>query len=91
MYNTATKNLSGRPYDANYFDTLHPGEMRERNGLQNGVASDEEETEVSEQGKKVLDQIGEALARLGRVKRVNLGVGDKQKFAVTWSKHRRVW
>lgn len=41
--------------------------------------------------RRVLDSIGEALARLGRVKRVNLGVDDKQRFVATWSKNRRIW
>lgn len=83
----------GTAYDTNYFDTLHAGEMRERSVMTNGIASSSEDEieEVDEEGRKVLDHIGEALARLGRVKRVNLGVADKQRFTVTWSKHRRIW
>lgn len=35
---------------------------------------------------KVLDQVGEALARLGRVKRVGLTVKDKAEFVGAWDK-----
>lgn len=65
--------------------------------MTNGAASDSDNDAedvaevVNEEERKVLDHIGEALARLGRVKRVNLGVDDKQRFIVTWSKHRRIW
>ena len=40
--------------------------------------------------RKLLDKIADALARLGRVKRVGLGVKDKIDFIKAWSKsHRR--
>ena len=39
--------------------------------------------------KRVLDKVAEALARLGRVKRVGLGVKDKNDFVKVWSKQRR--
>jgi 1-acyl-sn-glycerol-3-phosphate acyltransferase len=38
---------------------------------------------------KVLDKVGEALARLGRAKRVGLTVKDKAAFVDAWSKKRR--
>lgn len=41
--------------------------------------------------RRVLESIAEALARLGRVKRVDLSVADKQRFVATWSKNRRIW
>lgn len=44
---------------------------------------------VSEQEQKVLDRVGEDLARLGRVKRVGLGVPDKVEFVRVWTKRRR--
>jgi hypothetical protein len=34
--------------------------------------------------KRVLDKVAEALARLGRVKRVGLGVADKVRFVDAW-------
>ncbi|KAL8910722.1 MAG: hypothetical protein Q9171_004015 [Xanthocarpia ochracea] len=39
--------------------------------------------------KSVLNKVGEALARLGRVKRVGLGVEDKIRFVDAWSRRRR--
>ena len=38
--------------------------------------------------KRVLDKVAEALARLGRVKRVGLGVRDKEDFVKAWNKQR---
>jgi 1-acyl-sn-glycerol-3-phosphate acyltransferase len=45
--------------------------------------------EISAEERKVLDTVGEALARLGRVKRVGLTVRDKADFIEAWSKRRR--
>lgn len=39
----------------------------------------------------VLDYVAESLARLGRVKRVGLGVKEKQDFVRMWTKTRRAW
>ncbi len=38
---------------------------------------------------KVLNKVAEALARLGRVKRVGLGVQEKTQFVNAWKRHRR--
>jgi len=46
----------------------------------------EEDTNTAE--KRVLHKVAEALARLGRVKKVGLGVKDKENFVKTWSKKR---
>ena len=48
-----------------------------------------EDTELTNAAeKRVLDKVAEALARLGRVKRVGLGVRDKEEFIKTWNKRR---
>ena len=47
--------------------------------------------EVTAGSQVLLDQVGESLARLGRVKRVGLGVKEKQEFVQMWSKTRRTW
>ena len=48
-----------------------------------------EDTEiVNATEKRVLDKVAEALARLGRVKRVGLGVRDKEEFVKAWNKQR---
>lgn len=75
--------------------------MRIAESLQNMTQSDDTASSTdtllgSEEGdssklaeKKLLDNIAEALARLGRVKRVGLGVEDKTNFIKAWSKSRR--
>jgi hypothetical protein len=55
---------------------------------QNGVSGD---AEVAHEDRGLLDQIGESLARLGRVKRVGLGVKEKREFIRIWTKSRRTW
>ena len=50
-------------------------------------ASGEEGLNVEEN--KVLERIGEALARLGRVKRVGLGVREKIDFVRAWTRRKR--
>jgi 1-acyl-sn-glycerol-3-phosphate acyltransferase len=62
-------------YNTNYLDTL------DKNG--------EEQASASE--KALLDNVAESLARLGRVKRVGLGVKEKQEFSRAWSQSRRTW
>jgi 1-acylglycerol-3-phosphate O-acyltransferase len=51
--------------------------------------SDAEGLNVHE--RKVLDRVAEDLARLGRVKRVGLGVKEKIDFVKAWSKTRRIY
>lgn len=55
----------------NGISTSDHSELRNRNDAGAAVSGDE---------KKVLDRIGEALARLGRVKRVGLTMKDKATF-----------
>ncbi|KAJ5179938.1 hypothetical protein N7492_003148 [Penicillium capsulatum] len=52
---------------------------------------EEESAEATASEKVLLDQVAESLARLGRVKRVGLGVKEKQEFVRMWSKTRRTW
>jgi 1-acyl-sn-glycerol-3-phosphate acyltransferase len=73
---TDTTSSRNSTYNTNYLDTMD----------QNGQG---EQTSASE--KALLDNVGESLARLGRVKRVGLGVKDKQEFSRAWSQSRRTW
>lgn len=64
-------------------------------GLQDDLASSSDTLLGSEDGesmiaaeRRVLDRIGDDLARLGRVKRVGLGVRQKQEFVRAWSRSR---
>jgi hypothetical protein len=92
VYNTAaagTREIAGKPssYETNFFDDMKFGDsMRTAEapvGDDNVEALDADE-------RKILDRIGEDLARLGRVKRVGLGVKDKQDFVKVWLKTRKV-
>jgi 1-acylglycerol-3-phosphate O-acyltransferase len=92
VHNPSGKEVS-RQDDSNMFEVLQlqPGEGIDNSDLFNGSAPGDGQSGLTAEEGRVLEQVGEALARLGRVKRVNLGVSDKRKFATTWSKHRKVW
>lgn len=47
-----------------------------------------QEGEISPEEKRILDKVGEALARLGRVKRVGLTTEDKAEFIKAWSRRK---
>ena len=53
------------------------------------LVSGDEDISPSKEERLFLDKIAEALARLGRVKRVGLGVKDKQDFIAMWTKQRK--
>ncbi|KAK3988346.1 hypothetical protein QBC44DRAFT_329625 [Cladorrhinum sp. PSN332] len=55
----------------------HSGSARRSSGEDEGVTSEEQ---------NLLDNVGEALARLGRVKRVGLTLRDKKAFVNAWNK-----
>jgi len=46
-------------------------------------------SDVNAEERRILDKVGEALARLGRVKRVGLTVKDKSAFVEAWSKRKK--
>ncbi|KAF1972399.1 hypothetical protein BU23DRAFT_569184 [Bimuria novae-zelandiae CBS 107.79] len=72
----------GSKMEANIWDSPHV-----RNGL-NGVSERNEGVQEGE-GQRVLERVGEDLARLGRVKRVGLGVQEKIEFVKIWKSRRR--
>ena len=90
VYNTASLDspkkageaASGTGMEANIWDSPH---------MRNGLHADEQQQQllVNEDQKKVLDRVGEDLARLGRVKRVGLGVQEKVEFVKIWKSRRR--
>lgn len=43
--------------------------------------------EEGEHGRNVEEEVGEGMARLGRVRRLDLGVREKRSFAVAWRKN----
>ncbi|KAI9837213.1 MAG: hypothetical protein M1838_004852 [Thelocarpon superellum] len=52
------------------------------------LSDDASGDEMSAEERKVLERVAEALARLGRVRRVGLGVAEKVAFVEAWSRQR---
>lgn len=75
-------------YETNLLDDLHAPAGRTSGPSAGRGKSGDAGVELNDGEIKVLDKIAEALARLGRVKRVGLGVEDKVKFVQVWSKRR---
>jgi hypothetical protein len=80
-------------YDTNIFD--QPG-FKENDARHDGwgamkvdVPGGGDEGDVSAEEQEVLDRVGEDLARLGRVKRVGLGVEEKIEFLKVWGSRKR--
>lgn len=61
----------------------------DRGSSSDTLLSSEDAENMNAAEKRVLDKVAEALARLGRVKRVGLGVKEKDEFAKAWTKQRR--
>ena len=61
----------------------------DRGSSSDTLLSSEDAEGINAAEKRVLDKVAEALARLGRVKRVGLGVKDKDEFVRAWTKQRR--
>jgi len=75
-------------YLTSFLDTL--GEDSTMTSSTDTLASlSDQPGEINADEGRILDKVGEALARLGRVKRVGLTVGDKIAFVDAWSKKRR--
>jgi len=74
-------------YLTNFMDTL--GEDSGMTSSSDTLTSlTDQSNEITDPEKRVLDKIGEALARLGRVKRVGLTMKDKTAFIEAWAKRR---
>ncbi|KAJ9302047.1 hypothetical protein DTO271G3_913 [Paecilomyces variotii] len=75
---SSLKDTRKNTYGSNYFDTL------QENASEGGS-----DASLTREQKALLDYVGEALARLGRVKRVGLGVQEKLDFVKMWTKSKR--
>ncbi|KAF1357708.1 hypothetical protein EJ07DRAFT_127331 [Lizonia empirigonia] len=87
-----TEKSIGTAYDQNIFEGPDfrngaNGRLEMETGMD--ITTRETEGEVSAQEQRVLDRVAEDLARLGRVKRVGLDMGDKIEFLKVWLKRRR--
>ena len=72
-------NRSGkRNYESNFFDTLD-----------SSTSDGNDDDNLSEKQREVLDAVADTLARLGRVKRVSLGIVEKSTFVQAWQKGSR--
>ena len=54
-----------------------------------GAQDEEEERRRQLEDRKLLDRVADALARLGRMQRVGLGVKEKRAFVKAWTKNRQ--
>jgi 1-acylglycerol-3-phosphate O-acyltransferase len=89
VYNTSSSEVrqkaKNNTFDTNYFD-----EMQDSLSSADTLVSNGDGGPLDGEERKWLDRIGEDLARLGRVKRVGLGVKEKQDFVKAWTKTRKV-
>ncbi|MCJ1298730.1 hypothetical protein MMC08_001520 [Hypocenomyce scalaris] len=90
VYNTSP-GLPGAPnvpkisYATNLLDTLQD----DTGSSTDTLLSSEDGDGLTESERKLLDKVADALARLGRVKRVGLGIREKSDFVKAWTKQRR--
>jgi hypothetical protein len=92
VYNTSAaepRQKTGKTssYETNFFDDMQFGDSL---SSAETLVSDGDGGALDADERKILDRIGEDLARLGRVKRVGLGVKEKQDFVKVWMKTRKV-
>lgn len=94
----SNKKATATGYDTNIFDQPAfkvNGQKHEDDGwgAMNvdvpGTNANADDAEVTPDEQKVLDRVAEDLARLGRVKRVGLGVEEKIEFLKVWGSRRR--
>ena len=92
VYNTSKRPLDpivakASSYTTNFLDTLASDSAP--SDADTLVGGEEPDGPTTKEEKAFLDRIAEALARLGRVKRVGLGVKDKVEFVAMWTRSRR--
>lgn len=90
LYNTSVAQYtppSSRPsgYATNLLDALEDDTASSASTL----LGDESEVTLTKEERTVLDRVGDALARLGRGKRLGLGVREKSEFVKVWNKKKR--
>ncbi len=92
VYNTSAEASPPGPaaktssYKTNFFDSIQDDTS---SGAETLIADDAQSRGSLRTEERVfLDSVADALARLGRVKRVGLGVREKQDFVQNWTKSR---
>lgn len=76
MSHSLPKRGSKSKYEGNFFDTLD-----------DSTPPPYDEDNLTEAERQILDAVADTLARLGRVKRVSLGVDEKATFVKAWYKN----
>lgn len=72
-------------FESNYFDTLQRSpEQQAVDARPGGDDARAAGVELEQGEQRMLDEVADNLARLGRVKRVDLGVEEKEKFVQAW-------
>ena len=69
-------------FETNYFDTLQASSAQSLAGEDEASEGDR----LTNDQRQKLDAVADDLARLGRVKRVDLGVAEKARFIEAWAK-----
>jgi len=91
VYNTSKPEGDSEKKDNKYLKNL--GNLNEDSAYTSStdtlVSQNGQSAETTLEEQRVLDKVGEALARLGRVKRVGLTVKDKIAFVDAWNKQRK--
>jgi hypothetical protein len=77
-------------YETNFFDGLEMGSGSGSLSSSDTLVSSDGEG-LSQEEQKVLDRVAEDLARLGRVKRIGLGINEKIEFLKAWRKTRTIY
>ena len=87
VYNVShhTTLVAQSSYSSNFLDTLQDDTASSTDTL----LGSEEGDGVTAAERRVLEKVAEALARLGRVKRVGLGVKEKSEFISAWTRTTR--
>ena len=85
VHNTSRSPATGNSTSHKDRDMLY----EDRTSSSDTLLGSEDTESINAAEKRVLDKVSEALARLGRVKRVGLGVKDKAEFLTAWTKQRR--
>ncbi|KAI9887120.1 MAG: hypothetical protein M1823_001027 [Watsoniomyces obsoletus] len=82
----------GKSFASNLLETLQTDELATSSSTDTLTSTDEPRAghEQSAEERKVLDRVSEALARLGRAKRVALGPRDKIVFVESWKRRHRI-
>ncbi|KAJ4520509.1 Lysophosphatidic acid:oleoyl-CoA acyltransferase 1 [Exophiala dermatitidis] len=92
IYNTSRRNMEQAAAKSSAYSNSHLDTSATDSAASDAdtlVGSEELEGPATREEKMFLDKIAEALARLGRVKRVGLGVKEKIDFLEMWNKSRR--